>query len=83
MFSRGGFDAKRRKWRRRDAAPVLDAIATRRYADPAKKVMMKYFGQLVADGFAKWELLEGENVWFRVETGETFVLGETAITRLA
>ncbi|SDR61812.1 hypothetical protein SAMN05519103_07631 [Rhizobiales bacterium GAS113] len=83
MFSRGGFDAKRRKRRPRDAEPALDAIATQRYPDPAKRVMMKYFGELVAEGFAEWELVENGNVRFRVETGETFVLGETAITRLA
>jgi hypothetical protein len=44
---------------------------------------MSYIGQLVADGFAEWELLQSGDVWFRAETGETFVLGETAIVRLA
>jgi len=44
---------------------------------------MKYIGQLVADGLAEWDMLDNGDVQLRFNTGETFLLAETVIIRLA
>ena len=44
---------------------------------------MKFLGQFVADGFAAWERLGNGDIELRFDTGETFILGEKAIVRLA
>jgi hypothetical protein len=79
MFSRDGFDAKTRRRRPRGT----DALAEPFHADPTKALVMDYFKQLVADGFAKWAMLDSGDIQLRFNTGETFLLTETAITRLA
>jgi hypothetical protein len=40
-------------------------------------------GQLVADGFAEWDMFDNGNIQLRFNTGETFLLAETVIVRLA
>ena len=79
MFSRGGFDAKTRRQRPRGTGALAELL----HADPAKAVVMAYFKQLVADGFAKWDMLDNGDIRLRFKTGEMFLLTETAITRLA
>ena len=59
-----------------------DAIAGLSHADSAKAHVMKYIGQLVADGFAEWEMLDNGDIQLRFHTGETFILKETVIVRL-
>ena len=49
---------RREKLRRTEAAP--DAIADLIHADTAKALVMTYVGQLVADGYAEWDMLENE-----------------------
>ncbi|WP_281412645.1 hypothetical protein [Rhizobium ruizarguesonis] len=43
---------------------------------------MTFIGQLVADGFAVWEMLDSGEIELRFSTGETFILGEKAVVRL-
>jgi len=62
---------------------MSDAIARLFQADPAKALVMQYVAQLVADGLAEWDVLDNGQVQVRFNTGETFLLAETAITRLA
>lgn len=83
MFPLGGFGAKtsRRKLRGTKATP--DAIAGHFHPDPAKALVMKYIGQLVADGFAEWDVLDNGDIQLRFNSGETFLLGGTVIVRLA
>jgi hypothetical protein len=59
------------------------AISGRFLADPAKTLVMKHIAQLVADGFAEWDMLDNEDIQLRFNTGETFLLTETVIIRLA
>jgi hypothetical protein len=62
---------------------VSDVIAARVRADPAKATVMAHFGQLVGDGLAEWDLLESGDVEVRFPNGETFHLGDDAVTRVA
>jgi hypothetical protein len=79
MASLGDFDAK--KSRRRLRTP--DAITPLFNADPAKALVMKYIGQLVADGFAELIMPANGDIQLRFNTGETFLLAETVIIRRA
>jgi hypothetical protein len=60
-----------------------DAIGGLVHANSAKALVMKYIGQLVADDFAEWEMLDDGEIQLRFHTGETFLLAETVIIRLA
>lgn len=44
---------------------------------------MKYVGQLVADGYAEWEMLDNGEIELRFETGEIYILSDKVIVRLA
>jgi len=44
---------------------------------------MSYIGQLIADGFAVWEMLDNGEVEVHFTSGETYLLAETTILRLA
>jgi hypothetical protein len=44
---------------------------------------MKYIGQLVAEGYADWAMLDNGEVEVRFTSGETYLLAETTILRLA
>jgi len=79
MFSRGGFDARtsRRRPPRTDAAIV--ALAE---DNPDKTLVMAHISQLVADGFAVWDVLDSGEIEVRFNSGETFLLAETTILRL-
>jgi hypothetical protein len=74
-----------KKGRRKLIGPeaTADAIAGLIHADPAKALVMRYVRQLVADGHADWGMLENGTVQLRCKTGETFLLGETMIVRIA
>ncbi len=44
---------------------------------------MNCIGDLVAGGFAEWDRLDDGDIQLRFNTGETFLLSETVIVRLA
>lgn len=44
---------------------------------------MAYIGQLVADGLAVWDVLDSGEIEVRLISGETYLLAETTILRLA
>jgi hypothetical protein len=71
----------RRKRRGTKATP--DAIAGLIHADTAKALVMAYISRFVARGYAEWDLLENGDVKLRCHTGETFLLAETIIVRIA
>jgi len=83
MFSVGNFGAKTSRRRLRRTKAPSDPIAGLFDTDPAKARVMKYIGQLVADGLAEWDMLDNGDVQLRFNTGETFLLAETVIIRLA
>lgn len=72
---------RRGKLRGTEATP--GAIADPIYADTAKALVMTYIGQLVARGYAEWDTLENGDVKLRCRTGETFLLTEEVIVRVA
>ena len=83
MFSRGKFDARPGRRRPRGSKASPNAIAELSRADPAKALVMKCIGELVADGYAAWDVLDNGDVQVRLDTGETFLLAEAVIVRLA
>jgi hypothetical protein len=82
MFPLWDFDAKTSGRRLCGTKAMRDAIAGLFQADPAKALVMKYIGQLVADGFAEWDINNNGDIQLRFHTGETFLLKETVIVRL-
>jgi hypothetical protein len=53
------------------------------HADAAKAFVTRYIGRLVADGYAEWDVLTNGDVEVRFHTGETFILAEAVIIRIA
>jgi hypothetical protein len=53
------------------------------HLDPDKALVMAYIGQLVADGLAVWDVLDSGEIEVRLISGETYLLAETTILRLA
>ena len=62
---------------------TLDAIAALMQSDPAKIKVMTHFRKLVADGFAEWQTLDNGTIRLRLNTGETYLLEQATITRIA
>jgi hypothetical protein len=75
--------AKTKRWRRGGTKATSHAIARLFYADPAKALVMKRVGRFVTDGYAEWDVLDNGDIQLRFNTGETFLLAETVIVRLA
>jgi hypothetical protein len=82
MFATGGLNAKMRRVKSCGTAAILDGIPERFRRDPAKALVMTYFGQLISDGLAEWRMLEDDEVELRFVSGEVFLLAETTITRV-
>jgi hypothetical protein len=83
MFSRGGFDAKASRRKIPGTEKAIDALVAPACGDPDKAFVMKYIGQLVAEGYADWAMLDNGDVEVRFTSGETYLLAETTILRLA
>lgn len=83
MFSRGGFDARTSGGKLPGTEEAIDALVALARDNPDKALVMSYIGQLVADGFAAWEMLDNGEVEVRFTSGETYLLAETTILRLA
>lgn len=83
MFSRGGFDAKTSRCRLPRAEEAIETLVALAHDDPDKALVMRYIGQLVADGFAVWDRLDNGDVEVRFISGETYLLAGTTILRLA
>jgi hypothetical protein len=60
-----------------------DATAALVQSDPAKVKVMGHFRKLVADGFAEWQTLDDGTIRLRLITGETYLLEQATITRIA
>lgn len=83
MFSRGGFDAKASRRKLPGTEEVIDALVALAQDNPDKALVMRYIGQLVADGYAEWAMLDNGEIEVRFTSGETYLLAETTILRLA
>jgi hypothetical protein len=62
---------------------TFDAIAALTQSDLAKVKMMCHFRKLVADGFAEWQTPDCGTVHLRLNTGETYLLQQSTIKRIA
>lgn len=82
MFSRGGFDAKTSRRRLPGTEEAIEALVALAKDNPDKALVMAYIGQLVADGFAVWDMLDNGEVEVRFTSGEVYLLAETTILRL-
>jgi hypothetical protein len=83
MVLRCEFDAMARRRRRAGTGEAIDALVTFSCGNPDKALVMKYIGQLVADGCAEWVMLDNGEVEVRFASGECYLLAETTILRLA
>lgn len=83
MFSRGGFDARAGRRKLPGTEEAIDALVTLAKDNPDKALVMTYIGQLVADGYAEWDMLDNGEIEVRFTSGETYLLAETTILRLA
>ena len=83
MFPRGGFDARAKRRRSCKPGAMRDAIATLVHADPDKTIVMAFIAQLVAAGFARWEMLDDGDIELRFHSGEIFILAKNAVIRMA
>ena len=52
-------------------------------ATPAKTLVLAVIGRRVAAGHAEWKTLESGEIELHLPTGETFLLAEATIIRLA
>jgi hypothetical protein len=59
------------------------AFDGRFHADAAKDLVMSYVGRFVSDGLAEWQQIESGDIRLRFHTGETFILSDTAMSRIA
>jgi hypothetical protein len=76
-------NAKPKQNRIRAAKVASGAIAGAVYSDPDKALVMTAIGQLIADGHAAWTLLEDGDVELSFNSGETFLLAERVVIRVA
>ncbi len=53
------------------------------HRDHAKTLVMGYFGWFVVNGYAAWDFLDNGEIRLSFDTGETFLLTEAAIIRVA
>ena len=82
MFSRGGFSAKTSRRRLSGTEEAIDGLVALAKDNPDKALVMTYIGQLVADGFAVWDMLDNGEIEVRFTSGETYLLAETTVLRL-
>lgn len=83
MYSRCASNAKRKREKRPRTNATTDAVAGLIHADPAKFRVMIYLRRLVAHGYAEWHTIENGDTRLRFQTGETYLLAKTTITRIA
>lgn len=83
MFSRGGFDARTNRGKLPESSEAVDAFVALAGNNPDKVLVMAYIAQLVTDGFAVWKMHDNGEVEVRFTSGETYLLAETTILRLA
>ncbi len=76
-------DAKAERNRLRATKLAPSAIAGAVYSDPNKALVMTAIGPLVADGHAEWTMLDDGDVELSFNSGETFILAERVVIRLA
>ena len=77
------FEAKKKHGKRVRAQATPAALVSGVETDPAKAHVMAHFRGLVADGLAEWRTLDDGTIRFSLNTGETYLLAKTTVTRIA
>ncbi|OAF08486.1 hypothetical protein [Bradyrhizobium neotropicale] len=82
MTPRRALKPKNKRAKRvRTAAKPIEVAGSVQH-DPDKARVVAYFRGLVADGLAQWHALDDGTVRLSLNTGEIYLLKETAITRI-
>jgi hypothetical protein len=66
-----------------DGSATSDAIDRLVHAKSDKALVISCISQLVAEGYAKWIMLDDGDIGLSLPTGETFLLAERVVIRLA
>jgi hypothetical protein len=82
MIARSPLRAKKKHGKRVRAQARSAALANDVKVDPAKAHVMAHFRGLVADGLAEWQMLGDGTIRLSLNTGETYLLKKTDITRI-
>jgi hypothetical protein len=82
MIARSPLRAKKKHGKRVRAQARSAALANDVKVDPAKAHVMAHFRGLVADGLAEWQTLGDGTIRLSLNTGETYLLKKTDITRI-
>jgi hypothetical protein len=83
MLPRGGFEAKASRGECWGTEVTPDAIAALAHGDAAKIFVLSCISQLLARGCAERRARDSDEIELRFGTGETFILTESAILRVA
>jgi hypothetical protein len=83
MFPPGARDAKTKRPKCCRIEATRNDIAGPVESNPAKALVMTHLRRLVVDGHAEWDWRENGDIHLRLQTGETFLLADTTITRIA
>ncbi len=81
MHANGGHDVGRSPLLPTKA--VIDGLVRRAELNPPKAAIMAQIGGLVAEGLARWDMLENGDIEARFKSGEIYLFAESTITRLA
>jgi hypothetical protein len=82
MTARSPLRAKKKHGKRVRAQARSAAFANDVEVDPAKAHVMAHFRGLVADGLAERQTLNDGTIRLSLNTGETYLLKKTDITRI-
>ena len=83
MIARSPLRAKKKHGKRVRAQATPAELVNGVETDPAKAHVVAHFRGLVADGLAEWRTLDDGTIRFSLNTGETYLLEKTTITRIA
>lgn len=83
MFSRDESEVKASRRRLSGTEEAIHALVALAQGNLDKALIMTYIGRLVADGYAAWDILDNGEIEVRFMSGETYLLAETTILRLA
>jgi hypothetical protein len=82
MTPRRALKPKNKRAKRVQAVATPTGVTDGVRLDPDKARVVAYFRGLVADGLAQWHPLDDGTVRLSLNTGEIYLLKETAITRI-
>jgi hypothetical protein len=83
MTPRRGLKPKSKRAKRIGVTGKPSEAAASAQIDPDKARVMAYFRSLVANDLAQWQMLHDGTIRLSLNTGEIYLLHETAITRIA